>query len=448
MKNLLLTALAIAGTTVFAQTSTTICPNSMAMLTAPNPQNLSAPSYSLNPGGITSGNNFFTVLPTNSVVTYTLYTTGTNTNSVVVTTSVTSTVFVVNASFSVSSPQNFTLGCGTKSVVQIQVVPFNVFPQGTSFSYSLLPLGSSTAVSAGPLLPGPLNTSTPGTYTLLVRNSFAATCDFFLPLSVIVNTFQPQLSVSVPKQVVDCITPSVTLFASSSNNNPSFVWAFQGVPGISASSSIVVVANSAAPAATLINTFTMTVTDQDNLCKTNTVVPIYQNIFPPKPKIAGNICAFNNNILTNQSISGIPQNFLFPIILPVVGFWYPPNGGTPTLSNTYLGNSVGVYTMVATDLNNGCTAAATVFVNLCEGVEEQSKFGVIIYPNPAQEFLFFEKRENQEIDVTIYDLNGRMVISESTEEGRMNIDGLTHGVYYLVARKSDGEEFRMKIVKE
>ncbi|MCC6372661.1 MAG: T9SS type A sorting domain-containing protein [Bacteroidia bacterium] len=70
-----------------------VCFGETFTLTATNPQSLTGLSYSMNPGGVTSNSATFVFTPTASAI-YTLYTTGTNTNSTQATTTFTSWVFV------------------------------------------------------------------------------------------------------------------------------------------------------------------------------------------------------------------------------------------------------------------------------------------------------------------------------------------------------------------
>jgi hypothetical protein len=98
----------------------TICPGQIATITASNPSNLTNPSYSLNPGGITSANGAFTVSP-GSTTTYTVYVTG-QMGSFMTTTSNQLTVSVEPApTLSLQPASGYTLGCSSKSSLLVNL---------------------------------------------------------------------------------------------------------------------------------------------------------------------------------------------------------------------------------------------------------------------------------------------------------------------------------------
>ncbi len=337
-----------------------VCPGSVTTLTAINSQGLSNPSYSLNPGGITSSVPTFTVVYTANTV-YTLYVTGTNSSSVLVTTSNTVAPVSGAPTFSLSSPCAFTLGCASTSACVVNINNANTVPPGGPISYTLLAPGSSTLLPIGMLSAfTTMSVATPGTWSVVVRDN-ASLCDSWAPVAIVQNTVQPVLgSISVPQQVLSCSTPSMTMqIAPSSGVN--HVWYFVGTPGFLQGDNIQVFTNPLAPTATVINTYTLVATDVSNLCTTTTVIPVYQNIFPPNAAITGppnSICQ-HTAIVTNVSTTGIPLG-VFPTPMAVIGLlWEGPSQASLALSSTYQALSSGIYTMTAQDLNNGCIKTAT-----------------------------------------------------------------------------------------
>src|SRR5207253_1720932 len=110
-----------------AQTMTA-CAGTIATLTAINSASLSNPTYSLNPGAITSGSPNFTVSAPTGTVLYTLYVTGTNSNSAVVTTTSNTTVIWSEPTYNLVSPQNFSLGCASTSVCVLNITNASTSP--------------------------------------------------------------------------------------------------------------------------------------------------------------------------------------------------------------------------------------------------------------------------------------------------------------------------------
>jgi gliding motility-associated-like protein len=148
----------------------------------------------------------------------------------------------------------------------------------------------------------------------------------------------------------------------------SYSWAFPTNPGNQAGDTLQVSAHFSARTATLVDNYTLTLTDNNNTCITKTVVPIYQNLFLPKAVISnGGVDALTCNtatiMLSNMSSTGI-QGSIFPSSGQVIGqLWEGPTPQVPLqVSSNYLASQVGTYTMTAMDLNNGCTSQTTIVI--------------------------------------------------------------------------------------
>lgn len=271
--------------------------------------------------------------------------------------------------FNVQSPQSFTLGCTTKSVAVINIVgavatDSNQIPNGGPVSYTLLSPSSASATPPGTLSSNASYTvNVPGTWTVITKDN-TTFCETRVPISVLENTIAPNISVVYPQQVLSCDVPKIILHGQSLTSNVDYLWSFQGLPGNQPSDSISVNINTAAPNATVINVYTLTITDISSTCKSTSVVPMYQNTFKPNVIIAVSspslTCKTTTIVLTNQSTTGIKGNFQTD--RPVVTTrWDGPTPQEPlVLSTTYVGSTPGVYTMTARDLNNGCINTGTV----------------------------------------------------------------------------------------
>ncbi len=154
--------------------------------------------------------------------------------------------------------------------------------------------------------------------------------------------------------------------AVSETPGATYVWSFPGNPGTLAQSSIPVntLANTST---TLIANYTITVTNPNNQCITRSVVPMYQNLFPPTASVTSGgtnslTCLTPTIVLTNQSRTNIPPATGFPTNSIIVGYlWEGPTPQLPLqLATTYVASIVGDYTLTAMDLNNGCTASTII----------------------------------------------------------------------------------------
>jgi hypothetical protein len=271
--------------------------------------------------------------------------------------------------YSVVSPQNFTLGCSTKSIAVIAYSNASTIPPGGAISYSLLTAGSSTTTQSGILnAVSNYTVSSAGSYTAVTRDNSNG-CETRIPFTVITNTLPPTIdSVGFPFQILDCDNPKVLLHAYG---NPAYLysWDYAGATVPTVGDTLSAYSNPAAPTLTLTNNYTLTIVDNNNLCQSTTVIPIYQNLFPPIAKISdgGNStlgCGTSTLLLSNQSSSGIPQSTGFPHNLNVVGFLWsgPPPQQNLSNSSGYVASVAGIYTLVAKDLNNGCTSSTIITI--------------------------------------------------------------------------------------
>lgn len=269
-------------------------------------------------------------------------------------------------SFGVVSPQNFTLGCNTKSVATINIINAVTTPTpGGPVSYTILaPSSSITTISGTLSTQSTYTVSTAGTWTVITKDN-TNFCETRVPISVLSNTFAPNISAIVPTQILNCNIPSIKLFGQSLTTGVSYLWSFPGNPGAQVGDSLTVFSNSLTATNSLVANYTLTITDNNNTCKSNSIIPMYQNLYPPIAKISnGGIsditCNTSTINLTNQSSTGIPALSIFTSGLPVIGYLW--DGPSPQeqgqVKTTYVAGTAGTYTLTAKDLNNGCIAKA------------------------------------------------------------------------------------------
>ncbi len=273
--------------------------------------------------------------------------------------------------FNLTSPQNYTLGCGSKSVASVQIINANTTPPGGVLSFTALAPGSSTVLNGTLSTVGIYTINTPGTWTIVTKDNNSL-CETRLPISILLNNFGPDISnLVVPKNILDCNTPSLVLEAYSSNTNVDFNWQFKsGLQTLNLMTNTVVVnVNFLNPKTVLISNYTISITDKSNLCTTSSVIAMSQNIFPPKAGItAGSVasitCVNATVVLNNSSTTSIPNGIGLINSAPVVAALW--KGPSPQIDlqfySSYVASVPGIYTLSALDLNNGCTATSTLHV--------------------------------------------------------------------------------------
>ena len=272
--------------------------------------------------------------------------------------------------FSVTSPQNFTLGCNSTSVTTIFIMNAGTTPTpGGAVSYTIVSVSTASLPSTGPISPNTTySVNTAGLYYVVVRDN-SNNCSTQIPITVLSNTIAPNLSVTVPNQILSCDSAQVLLHAYTTTTNTSINWNFIGTPSLTVGSTVLANSSPVSPTQTLVNTYTLVITDLNNACKSTSVIPVYQNLFPPKavisPASSTLTCLTPTVVLTNLSSTGIPPGTGFPSNKPVIGYlWEGPGPQIPLpLSSTYTAGVVGVYTLTVKDLNNGCLSQTTTVVS-------------------------------------------------------------------------------------
>ena len=274
--------------------------------------------------------------------------------------------------YTVVSSQNFTLGCNSTSIAGVNIIGGNTTPPGGSVSYTLIGPPTSSNTLSGPLSGASTYTvNVPGTWTVITRDNLSF-CETRTPISILSNTFAPDISAIVPRQILDCNVPRVTLQAQSLTGNVDYLWSFPVNPGNIGNlqgDTISVSTLTASTSNSLIANYTLTITDKNSTCSSFSVIPMNQNLYPPKAVISGGnsslTCLTSTIVLTNQSSTGIPTTpGGYPNGLSVVGYLW--DGPSPQqqgqLESTYIAATVGIYTLTAKDLNNGCMAKTTASI--------------------------------------------------------------------------------------
>ncbi len=253
--------------------------------------------------------------------------------------------------FTLVSPiQNFSMGCVPKHTVDINITGAQSDPPNLPVTYSILPINSPTY-------------NIPGTYTVVVKDLLTG-CETKSPFSIIQNTLAPSVFVSAPIRTLSCFVPTATL-SGFSYDNVTYAWYYSAsgvVPGNILSPSI-----TANPTNTLVANYTLIAHNINNACQSQTIVPIFQNIFPPTASISGNTSALNCTnpvLLINTSISGIPLGTFINTLSVIATQWLAQNQPSVALSSTFLATTPGAFTMNVQDPNNGCTSSTNTALSI------------------------------------------------------------------------------------
>jgi len=282
-----------------------------------------------------------------------------------------------------SAVHNFTLGCNARATASITIEngASTIPPFGGAVTYTII--GPSTAQTPVSGSLSPLTTYTinvPGTWTVIVHDNTNG-CRSAFPLSIVQNTYGPSIGAYVPLQTLSCANPTTSLEGlTGAETNISYSWGFTG--GNVASSTKSVGIDLAAPTKSLIDTYTLTITNNNSTCKSTTLVPMYQNTYPPKAIISTPIgsltCTTPTIILNHLSTTGVPPGSLFPPGFAIAALWEGPSPQVPLqVSTTYTAGVIGIYTLTARDQGNGCTAKGTYTVG------DARVYPILITPPPA-----------------------------------------------------------------
>ncbi len=193
----------------------------------------------------------------------------------------------------------------------------------------------------------------PGTYTLLVTNTQNG-CTDVQEITVAQDVSLPEVSIQNP-DIITCINDEVILDATASSNTGNLSYDWTG-PGISTGQ------NTLELTVNQSGTFTLTITNDDNGCVNDASVTVDENTTPPT------VVASTNEefdcLTESVSISGTGSS-------AGTNYTYQWSGNGTIENDAALNTTVfepGVYTLLVTDTENGCTQSNTVTVNESDNV--------------------------------------------------------------------------------
>lgn len=298
--------------------------------------------WTASPGGnILSGANTPSIL-LNQPGTYTLLVTNTQTGctasaSTVITQNKTQPAAVAN------TPG--VINCATP-VLQLSGAGSSV---GANFRYQWTANSGNIAAGANTLTP---TVTTAGTYTLVVTNESNG-CTNSASVNVTSNLTLPTAAIA-PPALLTCFQPQQILNATGSSSGSEFIYQWGTQNG-----QILSGANTPQPVIGSSGTYTLIVTNTGNSCSASASVTVTADQVPPVANAGQNLTlsCTNPNLSLNGSASSQGANFTYQ--------WTPINGGNIVSGATTLMpqvNAAGVYQLLVTNIQNGCTSAASVQV--------------------------------------------------------------------------------------
>jgi hypothetical protein len=100
----------------------------------------------------------------------------------------------------------------------------------------------------------------------------------------------------------------------------------------------------------------------------------------------------------------------------------------------------------AIDFIADTTINQTYYVGV-SGVKENTKPNLIIYPNPFEQTVTLEYDFDEQIQFTIYDLAGRMILQNPLHENTLDLSFLKEGIYFMELRNQNKIISRSKMIK-
>lgn len=264
--------------------------------------------------------------------------------------------------FTVTSPNNFTVGCSIKNISTMQVSTVVTSPTlNVPCNYAFVP-PPGTLIPNYSSNPNIVTTNTPGTWVIYVKDQ-TNNCISSQSITILQNTVQPNVEFIQPLSILNCRELSMVLSGISSNTNTTITWTVPSLPSSSVfpAANVTVSILPSAPNATnnltTIGIYTIGAVDNNNLCRSTKTVQINQDLRLPRFTLSAAsqsvLNCKNNDVLIFPVSSGSLAMALVPTYV-----WIPPVGFSLS-GSSYNTSASGNHTAIATSVVNGCTYSAT-----------------------------------------------------------------------------------------
>ena len=165
----------------------------------------------------------------------------------------------------------------------------------------------------------------------------------------------------------------------------------------------------------------------------NTIFHAYNTYASTYNKVVGVACLDNDlNILWNIILPGGQYNYAYGYCLKAL-----QNGNVALAFQTYYSNNSRLRLYV---IHDGYDSTPETALQKCP---------FTFYPNPVHDMLSINYADDAKPEsVELYDLTGRMVSTYSNNLERVDMNGLSSGIYMMCVTFNDGEKRFEKVVKE
>ena len=79
-------------------------------------------------------------------------------------------------------------------------------------------------------------------------------------------------------------------------------------------------------------------------------------------------------------------------------------------------------------------------------IEILTQLGINAYPNPAQDMVYIENKENKPMDISIHSLTGETVLVTTITNDYIDISAINAGIYLLRVRIGE-QEASLRLLK-
>ena len=339
-----------------------------------------------------------------------------------------------------------------------------------------------------------MQTSIPGTYTLLVADN--KNCQKETTVQLEGSLAPPKVSI-IGDTILDCQVKTLMLQAESDTGEVTYNWTGNGI--VSTESTLTI--NQA-------GTYLLTAMSAVNGCVTTITRTIISDTIAPNldviqidtltcntPAFTGTAItvadlvawSYEGNLISNESTAVITQpgqymitgtnssnhcqttlfinvaeDKIMPVVVldtvvhdidnmgsgsillslvsgqePVTFSWQNTEGNilamTPALSNIF----TGTYTCIITSAN-GCKSIVEVNVeNISGSAETKTNIETFFFPNPADDYLEVKQPKDDEAELYIFNGLGQTVLHTVSKPGRKDISKLPQGVYVVMLRQKN-----------
>lgn len=243
---------------------------------------------------------------------------------------------------------------------------------------------------------------------------------------------------------VACAGSNISFTDNSTGGTPtSWTWSFPGgTPAFSTAQNPTVVYNTAGS-----YTVTLSVNDGNGQTSKQDTAHVIVESPAAMPSVISGPAAPCENANATYTIANAPGMF-YTWTLPAT--WI---GNSTTNSIVATVGSAGGMISVTADNICGSSAPRELNITLCDpaGLDDLSKYGVKIYPNPATTLInldgLFNNEQILDNNIMVVDMVGKVVLQTSinSEKYGLNISSLTNGVYYI---QMNGGNLQYKFVKQ